>query len=145
MEETNRNEYFIKNLIFSLNQFTDKHLKENIKGFKDFIANIEFSESEKNSLYAKCVSQLKSIEKYEREHYLSLAMSICTNYLDMATQYNPLKKHTDSRKEKYRQLNMDIPKDKMEKFDYYLKENNQTKKSVIIQAIDNYISENEKK
>jgi len=143
-EETNRSEYFIRNLIFSLNQFTDKYVEQQIKDFKQFINNISFSESEKNSLYAKCVVQLKSIENYDMEMYLSLAMSICTNFLNMSTSSNPLKKHTDSRKEKYRQLNLDMEKELMDSFDECLKKNNHTKKQIIKEAIQRYITESDK-
>ncbi len=143
MREMSRNEHFIRNILALIKYMFEYRLEDDIK---EYIDNLEFGRVEQNSLYAKCIHDLKNAKHLVGENYKKTLELICNQYLSYEVgDFNHIKKHTDLRKEKYRQLNLDIPKDKMDKFDFYLKKNNKTKKSVILQAIDNYILENEKK
>lgn len=140
MEETNRNIEIISMI--------KKWMEQGIEGaMRDFVKDFSYKESEKNALYVKCVLELQKIKNLQGLEYRKSAMDICDFYLDLATgkRFNKVKYDNELRKEKYKQLNLDIPKDKMDKFEFYLKQNQATKKSIIIQAIDNYISDNEKK
>ncbi len=144
MEDKNRNGYFIKNLVFNLNQI--KHSDDSLSDFKTFIIDITFSENEKYSLYAKCVEELKKINDLENIMYIKKAKEICTYFLEIATgiRNNPIKNHTENRKKKYKQLNLDMPIDLMERFEKCLDKNNHQKKPIIKRAIEEYLKENEK-
>ncbi len=144
MEEKNRNEYFINNLVFNLNQII--HTDGSLDDFKKFIADITFSKNEKNSLYAKCVDELKKISDLENIMYLKKARETCNYFLEIATgkRNNPIKKHTENRKKKYKQLNLDMPRDLMIRFEKCLDKNDHKKKPVIKKAIEDYLKENEK-
>lgn len=139
MEEVNRNIAIIS----MIRKWIEKGVED---GMRNFINEFSYKDSEKNALYVKCVLELQKINNLHGLEYRKNAMEICDFYLDLANgnRFNKVKYDNELRKEKYKQLNLDIPKDKMDKFDFYLKKNNHTKKSVIIQAIDNYIAENEK-
>ncbi len=139
MEKVNRNEHFIKNMILLIDKMDDSDIKK-------YIYQTEFGDIEANSLYVKCIYELKNIDNLEGIEYKKAAKDICKHYLLYAKgdMFYNTKYHTDFRKEKYKQLNLDIPKDIMEKFDYYLKKNKDTKKSVILKAINKYIEDNEK-
>lgn len=139
MEETNRN----IEIISMIKRWMEQGIED---AMRTFIKEFSYKEAEKNALYVKCVLELQKIENLKGLEYRKSAMDICDFYLDLATgkRFNQVKYQTDFRKEKYKQLNLDIEKEKMEKFDYYLRKNKQTKKSVIEKAIDTYIEENEK-
>lgn len=142
MEEKNINAHLLRNLISAILRIN------NYKKVCEFINNIDLSNYPLKGLYAQCVSDLKLLISTSLDDVVACKKieGICNYYLECALgqRYNPLKKHTESRKEKYRQLNLDIPKKIMDDFDECLKKNEQTKKSVILQAIQNYIDENRK-
>lgn len=143
MKEMNRNEFFIRNILEVINQMTQEQLGAFLK---DYIEDIDLKESEKNSLYGKCVNELKKIEKNSIKEYCEAAESICNYYLELSIgkRYYKNKYDNEFRKEKYKQLNMDIPKEIMEEFEYYIEKNKDTKKAIIVEAINNYIDKNKK-
>ncbi|MDD6223638.1 MAG: hypothetical protein PUB18_01390 [bacterium] len=141
MKEMNRNEHFIRNMLLLIEQMTEQNLEEEIKKYVD---ELEFGDVEQNSLYVKCIFALKQISHLTGEKYKEKAQRICQDYLSYEID-NPIKYQSNFRKEKYKQLNLDIPKDVMERFDQCLERTGHTKKSVILKAIEDYIHENETK
>lgn len=138
MEKMNRNEYFIKNIILLIQQMDEEELKQ-------YIANISFNEAEQRLLYAKCISDLKLCSNCKGEEYKRELLRVCERYLAYEREEIPnvVKQQTNRRKSKTKQLNLDIEKEKMEKFDLYLKKNKDKKKRIIEKAIDEYIKNNE--
>lgn len=139
MEETNRN----IEIISMIRKWMEQGVED---GMRTFISEFSYKDYEKNALYVKCVLELKNIDNLQGLEYRKAAMDICDYYLDLASgnRFNKVKYDNELRKEKYRQLNLDMPKDLMDDFDYYLKQNNHTKKSVIQKAIEDYINSNKK-
>lgn len=142
-EEVNKNVHLLKSLRNAI-----IHMEDDDK-IKQYINEMNLEEYPKEGAYAQCIDYLKrNINDFNHQDKTNLviAIEICDYYLKFAKGeiYNPIKYKTDFRKEKYKQLNLDMPKEIMEKFDYYLKQNNHTKKSVIQKAIQDYITENEK-
>lgn len=143
MREMSRNEHFIRNILALVEHMLEQNLEEDVK---KYINELEFNDAEKNSLYAKCIYQLKSVERLSGKEYAEALKEICHWYLEYETEEsrNPIKRHVNLRKKKYKQLNLDMPKELMEQFETCLKANKTTKKAVIKKAIENYIAENEK-
>lgn len=139
MEKMTRN-YFA---ISTIKEFATKNNEDILKNYIDII---DFSDSEKKSLYAKCVMDLKELNK-DINNYSEEVIKICDYYLDIEDGYifNKVKYDNNFRKSKSKQLNVDIDIDLMERFEYYLSQNKETKKNVIKNAIINYIEENQKK
>lgn len=139
MEKMTRN-YFA---ISTIKEFATKNNEDILKNYIDII---DFSDSEKKSLYAKCVMDLKELNK-DINNYSEEVIKICDYYLDIEDGYifNKVKYDNNFRKSKSKQLNVDIDIDLMEKFEYYLSQNKETKKNVIKNAVINYIEESQKK
>ena len=131
---------------FAISTIKEFATKNNEDILKNYIDIIDFSDSEKKSLYAKCVMDLKELNK-DINNYSEEVIKICDYYLDIEDGYifNKVKYDNNFRKSKSKQLNVDIDIDLMERFEYYLSQNKETKKNVIKNAIINYIEENQKK
>ena len=131
---------------FAISTIKEFATKNNEKVLKNYIDTIDFSDSEKKSLYAKCIMDLKELNK-NINNYSEEAIKICDYYLDIENGYifNKVKYDNSFRKAKSKQLNVDIDIDLMEKFEYYLSQNKETKKNVIKNAVINYIEESQKK
>lgn len=136
MRKMTRNEF----LISTLKEIAEKEKEENVKFFID---NIELNNNEKNSLYAKCINEIKKVDK-NNDKFIENYKIICDKYLNMekGKSYYKVKYDNDIRKKYTKQLNMDIDKELMEEFNKCLKKNNHTKKSVIVKAIEDYIAKN---
>lgn len=143
MREISRNEHFIRNMLTLVEHMLEQKREDEMK---KYIYELEFSDAEKNSLYAKCIYQLKRAGNLSGKEYEDTIKEICYWYLAYETEEsrNPIKRHVNLRKKKYKQLNLDMPKELMEQFEQCLKANNTTKKAVIKKAIENYIEESEK-
>lgn len=139
-EEVNKNVHLLTNLISAINEI------DNEDRLREFLKNMELSNYPSTGQYAQCIYDIKQCANavFPDKSFKIAIIDICSYYLDYAKKHDPIKKHTDSRKEKYRQLNLDMPKDLMDKFDNCLKENKQTKKEVITKAINDYISKKKK-
>ncbi len=138
MEGTNRNIEIIS--------LIKKWMEEGIEGgMKDYIKEFSYKEAEKNALYVKCVEELKKIEYLQGLEYRKTAMDICNYYLELSNgkRFNQVTYNNEYRKKHYKQLNIDIPIEKMEEFEKKLSQNHQTKKEIVLEWIDEYIN-NEK-
>lgn len=113
---------------------TEEYLKEYI-----YIEEKKYKLSK--SLYALCIKEIYKYKDSKNINFLQSCMFNCNEFLSYATgvKYNSTVYNNDYRKKHYKQLNVDIPKDKMEKFEKKIKENNTTKKDLVIKWIDEYI------
>lgn len=141
MEEINRNKHIIKNIISVIEKMEDE------QKIRDFINQMESSTYSKMGIYKECIDNLKalSLSSLKGQKYVCEIKKICQYYLEYAVgkRFNKTKYDNDYRKEHYKQLNVDVPKDKMETFENILKENKTTKKKVILDFIDDYIKKEE--
>ncbi len=136
MKKMTRNEF----LISTLKEIAEEKNEEEVKKFVDLI---DFNDNEKNSLYAKCIEEIKELDK-NNDKFIENYKIICDIYLNMekGKTYYKVKYDNDIRKKYTKQLNMDIDKELMDEFNKCLKKNNHTKKSVIVKAIEDYIAKN---
>lgn len=137
-EEVNKNVHLLTNLINAINNL------ENEEKLREFLRNIELSKYPSTGSYAQCLKNINQLANvvFPDKSFKDSITQICYYYLDYAKRHDPIKKHTNSRKEKYRQLNLDMPKELIDQFDKCLEKNNQTKKEVITKAIKDYINKN---
>lgn len=142
MEEVNRNEHMIKNILSAIDGM------ENEEKIRNYIKNIEPSTYSQMGIYTRCINDLKLISDSDLkgDKYLCRIKQTCQNYLEYAIgiKYNATQYSNSYRKEHYKQLNVDIPKDIMDQFEKCLKENQQIKKNVILDFITEYIDNNTK-
>ena len=131
MEEKNRN----TEIISMLKEWIEEGKITNVR---NYIAHMSFSESEKNALYAKCIMELSNIK--DSTKYIEIARNICVHYLDLASgkKFYQTNYNNAYRKEHYKQLNVDIPKEIMEEFEKNLANNRKNKKEFILESILKY-------
>ena len=139
MIEINRSEHMLKNILFVIEQMDDEFK------IRDYIVKIEPRTYAQMGTYTRCINDLKLLSQTDirGEKYINQAKEICKYYLEYATgkKYSATKVANDYRKQHYKQLNVDIPKEIMEDFELCLKERGEIKKQVILQFIKDYISE----
>lgn len=134
MEVKNRNTEIIL-------MFQNWLLHRNIDEIKEYLATASFNDVEKKALYVKFIEELKKIiEKENEDNFNLIALKLCDRYLNIATgkTFNQTKYTNDYRKERYKQLNVDVPIDVMKEFEDNLKEHNINKKTYILNCIINY-------
>lgn len=140
-ELINESESIIKLKI--LKELTEQVRKKTktIGSLKEYIYIEEKKYNQSKSLYAQCVKEIYKDYLSDDSRFLQSCMLNLNRYLSYATGeiYNSTIYNNDYRKKHYKQLNVDIPIDKMEKFEKKLTENNKTKKEVILEWIDKYI------
>lgn len=138
MEKMTRNEF----LITTMKEIAEE---KNVENVKMYLNSIDIADNEKNSLYAKCVMVLKELDQ-NNKNFLKNYIETCDSYLNLAKgkYFNKVKYDNELRKKNTKQLNIDIDKEIMKEFEECLKKNNQTKKSVILKAIEDYIEKSKK-
>ena len=75
MKKMTRNEF----LISTLKEIAEEKNEEEVKKFVDLI---DFNDNEKNSLYAKCIEEIKELDK-NNDKFIENYKIICDIYLNM--------------------------------------------------------------
>ena len=137
MQETNRNEQILLVLKNWLKAAS-------IDDIKNYIKEEKITTIESNSLYSKCILDLKNLKDNNEDDYIKLAIKICDKYLDLASGKIFYKNKIDieRRKEKYKQLNITLLPQELSDFKKATEKNNVTMKSVIKDFILEYIEKN---